>query len=115
MSDCLFCKISKGEIPADIVFKNGKVIAFNDINPCAKIHILFIHREHTKNISELSVNNPEQLADVFQAITQYAKENGLAKDGFRIVTNQGPNSGQAIYHTHFHVLGGEKLSAGMGC
>lgn len=113
MNDCIFCKILKGEIPSTRVYEDEKVIGFKDLNPLAKEHYLFIHREHTENINELSSSNPEQLTDVFQAISTFTKESGLSESGFRVVTNQGANGGQTVFHTHFHVLGGEKL-AGFG-
>jgi histidine triad (HIT) family protein len=109
VSDCIFCKIINGEIPSTKVFENDSVLGFKDLNPMAKIHNLFIHKEHTKNAVELSQNSPEQLTDIFKAISEYAKDSGEDESGFRIVTNIGKNAGQTVFHTHFHVLGGERL------
>lgn len=106
MSECLFCKIVNGEIPSESIFKSEKVYAFRDIYPQAKEHILFIHKNHTSNISEMS---SEEFSDVFSAIKDYAIGNNLEKEGFRVVNNCGELAGQSVFHTHFHVLFGEKL------
>ena len=108
MSDCLFCKIVAGQIPATKVFENENVIAFVDIYPQAKIHLLFVHKDHTENVSEMS-ESPEDIAEVFTAIGKYTKEQGLDKKGFRVVTNSGTLAGQSVFHTHFHILSGEQL------
>lgn len=107
-SDCLFCKIIKGEIPAKKAFENENVIAFHDIHPQSKIHLLFIHKNHTRDINQMS-DNEESLVHIFQAIKSYSIEHGLDQSGFRIVTNLGRHGGQTVFHTHFHVLGGEPL------
>lgn len=109
MSDCIFCKIVKGEIPSTKIFENETVIGFKDLRPQAKIHQLFIHKSHTKDINDLAKNDPKELSDVFNAIRTYTMNEGLVKDGFRVVTNLGPNAGQTVFHTHFHVLAGEPL------
>ena len=114
MDDCLFCKIINEEIPADIVFENDKVIGFKDINPSAKIHLLFIHKSHSENINEMARRDLKKVGEVIAAITEYTHQVGLEKDGYRIVTNIGPNGCQAVFHTHFHVLGGEQLSGSLG-
>jgi len=109
MSECLFCKFVSKEIETEIVFENDKVLAFNDLYPQAKKHILFIHKKHTTNINELSELDSNQLEDVFTAIREYTNLNNLSKNGFRVVNNCGSQAGQTIFHTHFHVLGGEPL------
>lgn len=112
--ECLFCKIVNKEIPSEQVFNNEKVIAFKDINPMAKEHYLFIHRTHTKNVSELMKNDCGQINDIFSAITEFTSSTDLEKNGFRVATNIGSDGCQSVMHTHFHVLGGEKLKAGFG-
>ena len=109
MNDCIFCKIVKGEIPSTKIFENETVIGFKDLRPQAAIHQLFIHKSHTKDINDLAKNDPKELSDVFNAIRTYTMQEGLDKVGFRVVTNQGANAGQTVFHTHFHVLGGEPL------
>ncbi len=107
--DCLFCKIIQGEIPSQKVYEDENVYAFRDIAPMAKEHYLFISKTHSKDINELSQAHPGQLSDIFNAISIFTKESGLAESGFRIVTNLGKDGGQTVFHTHFHVLGGEQL------
>jgi histidine triad (HIT) family protein len=111
MKDCLFCKIVKGDIPSALVYEDEKVIAFKDIHPLAAVHILFIHREHTRNVGELTRERPDQLNDLFAGIEKWTAQNQLESKGYRVVTNIGPDGGQTVFHTHFHVLGGEKLGA----
>ena len=107
-ANCLFCKIAKGIIPAQKVFENEHVFGFVDIHPQAKIHLLFVHKKHTENINEMS-GDPDSIAQMFQGIADYTKGGELSKNGYRIVSNQGLNAGQSVFHTHFHVLGGEAL------
>ncbi|MCF8058758.1 MAG: HIT domain-containing protein [Bacteriovoracaceae bacterium] len=99
----------KGEIPVDKVFENESVLGFRDIHPQAKDHFLFISKLHTENINHLTDTHTEQLGEVFSAIKLFSENNDLAGDGFRVVTNMGKNGGQTVFHTHFHVLGGEPL------
>ena len=111
VSDCLFCKIAAGNIPSEKIFENEKVMAFKDINPLAKEHYLFIHREHSSNVTELLRENKDHLTEIFMAIYQYAAQHNhkSLEKGFRIVTNQGEDGRQTVFHTHFHFLSGEKL------
>lgn len=108
-ADCIFCKIVDGKIPSTKVFENEKVLAFKDLHPSASHHYLFIHKGHTKDVNELAAKEPAQLADIFSAIREVTQNEGLDKSGFRIITNTGPNAGQTVFHTHFHVVGGEPL------
>jgi histidine triad (HIT) family protein len=107
--DCIFCKIVEGKIPSTKVFENDKVIAFKDLHPLALKHFLFIHREHTRDIVDLMESDPEQIKDVYAAISGFAKNEGLTSSGMRVVTNLGAHGGQTVFHTHFHLLGGETL------
>ena len=104
--DCLFCKIINQEIPSEKVFENEKVYGFKDINPMAKEHYLFISKNHSKNFNEI---DSSELADVQTAIREFTQGNDLEKNGFRVVTNVNMHGGQTVFHTHFHVLGGEQL------
>lgn len=106
--NCLFCKIGKGLIPSQKIFENENVFGFVDIHPQAKTHLLFVHKNHTENINEMS-GDPKSLVQVFEAITEYTHGIELSKKGFRIVTNMGADAGQTVFHTHFHLLGGEAL------
>jgi histidine triad (HIT) family protein len=108
MSDCIFCKIIAGTLPTSKVFENDKVLAFKDLRPQAARHLLFIHKKHTRDVNEMS-QSPEQISDVFMAIKEFSVSEKLDQKGFRIVTNLGEHAGQTVFHTHFHVLGGEPL------
>ena len=108
-TDCIFCKIVEGKIPAQKIFENDKVIGFKDLRPQAEIHHLFIHKKHSKDVGDLMRNDPLQISDLFTAMTSYAEDEGLGSNGYRIVTNQGPLAGQTVFHTHFHLLTGEPL------
>lgn len=109
MDQCIFCKIIKGDIPSTKIFENKNILAFQDLHPLAPIHLLFIAKSHSVNVNEMINEEPAQLAEVFKAIAEYTKQAGLDKSGFRVVTNTGRDSGQTVFHTHFHVLGGGHL------
>jgi histidine triad (HIT) family protein len=106
---CIFCKIVDGLIPSTKVYENEKIVAFNDLGPQASKHILFIHRSHNQDINEMMNQDPTQVQDIFMAIKEFTHREGLDQKGFRVVTNLGEHAGQTVFHTHFHVLGGEHL------
>jgi histidine triad (HIT) family protein len=106
--DCLFCKIVAGEIPSDRVHEDDRVIVFRDINPRAPTHVLAIPRRHIPSVAELTDADGELLGALFGALRQVAEAAGLK--GYRIVTNVGPESGQSVFHLHFHLLGGRSMS-----
>ena len=107
MGECLFCRIIAGELPCEKVFENQNVFAFKDIHPHAKVHCLFVHKTHTSNVSEMV---PNDIGELFLAIREWVSGRDDLKEGYRITTNTGPMAGQTVFHTHFHVLGGEFLS-----
>ena len=109
MTDCLFCKIVKGEIPSDRVHEDDDVIAFRDIAPKAPTHILVIPRRHIPDAHALTDADGDILSRLFAAARRVADEAGL-ENGYRVVTNIGPESGQTVFHLHFHVLGGRPMS-----
>ena len=105
--DCLFCKILNKDIPADIIYEDDKLIAFNDINPQAKIHFLVISKTHYTNILDAP---KEIISHIYEVINKIVKDKGISKSGFRVVTNINNDGGQTVFHLHFHVIGGQKLS-----
>ena len=109
MEDCIFCKIIKEEIPSTKIYEDDNVLAFKDINPAAPIHILVVPKQHIENVLEINEGNKKILEDVFLAINKIAKKLGIDKDGFRVITNCGRDSGQEVMHLHFHILAGAKL------
>jgi histidine triad (HIT) family protein len=105
---CLFCKIIEGEIPADIVFRNENVVAFNDIAPQAPTHILIIPTLHVENGAELAKASPTITAELFKVAEQLSSERGLG--GYRTLFNTGAEAGQSVFHAHMHLLGGRALA-----
>ena len=103
---CLFCNIIKGEVPSKKVYENERVYAFEDINPCAPVHVLVVHKTHIRNIDELDHSNAPKMADLFRAVKEIARSTGLEADGYRVIINNGKAGGQVIWHLHVHVLGG---------
>ena len=108
--DCLFCKIIAGEIPCTKVYEDEKVFAFRDINPQAPVHVLLVPKKHMKNILEC---DGETAAALTKAIAEVAKLEGVAENGFRIVSNCGKHGCQSVEHLHIHLLGGKQLSERM--
>jgi histidine triad (HIT) family protein len=105
MDDCLFCKIINGEIKSDIIFENDYVLAFKDINPKAPVHLLVVPKKHISSILEIDKLSSVELIEMINSIASLAKELGLQKDGFRVVTNTGQGAGQSVAHLHFHIMG----------
>ncbi len=107
-ADCLFCRIAAGEIPADRVFEDESVIVFHDINPKAPTHVVAIPRRHLASAADLTDADGDLLVALFGALRHVASKAGLA--GYRIISNVGPESGQSVFHLHFHLLGGRPMS-----
>ena len=106
MSDCLFCKILDGEVPADVVYENDTVLAFRDINPQAPTHILIIPRQHISTIDDIDPEHELMVGRLFSAAKEIAAEEGLSEKGYRVVMNCGEGAGQSVFHIHLHLLGG---------
>ena len=110
--DCLFCKIAAGEIPSTKVYEDDKILAFRDIAPMAPTHILVIPKNHIGSVAELTAKNSGVVAHIFATIPQIAEKEGLV-NGYRVVSNCGPDAGQTVQHLHFHILGGRQLTLEM--
>jgi histidine triad (HIT) family protein len=108
MTDCIFCRIIKKEIPGSIVYEDEKILAFNDIAPQAPSHILVIPKQHIVSVTE--IKDDLLIGDLFKVVNKLAAERGIDKTGFRVVVNHGKAAGQAVEHLHFHLLGGRDLS-----
>lgn len=106
--DCIFCKIANGEIPSSKVYEDDKVLAFNDIEPQAPVHILIIPKEHIASAAEINEANSALVAHIFEVAAKIAKEQNL--DGFRIVNNCGDSAGQTVKHIHFHLMSGREFT-----
>ncbi len=111
--DCLFCKIIDGEIPSTKVFENEYVYAFRDINPQMPVHIVIVPRKHMESCNDVNAENASYLSEIFKAIPEIAKAEGL-KNGYRVISNCGPDACQSVKHLHFHILGGAQMSERMG-
>ena len=109
MNDCLFCKIDKGDIPAEKVYDSQGVFAIKDINPQAPIHFLVIPKKHFATVLEIQEDDHELIGLIYSAVNQLARQNGLDQTGFRVVLNCGEEGGQSIFHVHYHLLGGRTL------
>jgi histidine triad (HIT) family protein len=109
MKDCIFCKIVKGKIKSEIVFEDKEVLAFKDIKPVAKVHVLIIPKKHLLSINHLKKEDLKILPKMISAAQKIAKKFGIDKTGFRLIFNAGKDSGLTIEHLHLHLIGGEKL------
>ena len=106
MSDCLFCKIIKGEIPGKFVYKDKEMVAFYDINPKAPVHVLIVPVKHLESLREVKVEDRELLGKLMIAVHKIAQQLNIAGDGYKVVINNGEGSGQLVFHLHLHLLGG---------
>lgn len=109
MDKCLFCGIVEGQVPSKIVYRDQDVIAFADINPQSPAHVLLVPRRHIASLNDLTPEDGPILVSLFAAATKIAQDLGLAERGYRLVTNVGPDAGQAVFHVHFHLMGGRKF------
>ena len=109
---CIFCMIANGEIPSTKVYEDDTVLAFRDINPQAPTHILVIPKMHIASVAEVTPENSGVISHIFEVIAQVALKEGLT-NGYRVVSNCGPDAGQTVGHLHFHILGGKELSLQM--
>lgn len=109
MAEDLFCKMVAGEIPVDKVYEDEDILAFRDIRPQAPTHILIIPKKHIAMLADATEKDEELLGKLLLAASKIAKQEGIAESGYRVVINNGPDSGQEVYHIHIHLLGGRKL------
>lgn len=110
MSDTIFSKIVRHEIPADIVYENDDVLAFRDVNPQAPVHVLFIPKRTIATLNDAVAGDAELLGKLLLATAEYAKQEGFAEQGYRTVINCNEDGGQTVYHLHVHLLAGRRLS-----
>ena len=108
-SDCIFCKIAAGQMPARILYQDEQIVAFHDIHPVAPTHILLIPRRHIENVASAEAADATLLGKMVLAAARIAETEGL-NSGFRLVTNSGVQAGQGIFHLHLHLLGGRRMS-----
>ena len=108
MAECIFCKIAKKEVQSKIEYEDDNVLAINDVDPKAPVHILIVPKKHIPTLLGLKDEDKDLVYSVHKAAITIAQQKNLV-DGFRVVVNCGPNAGQAVYHIHYHMFGGRKL------
>lgn len=108
-ADCLFCRIVRRELPAKILFENERVLAFEDIRPKAPVHVLVIPKDHFASLNDVPEGGGALLGEILLRARDVAREKGVGETGYRIVLNTARDSGQEVFHIHFHVLGGRPM------
>jgi histidine triad (HIT) family protein len=114
MSDCIFCKIIKGEIPSTNVFHDEQVTAFRDLNPAAPTHVLLVPNKHIDSINTLAIEDEQLIGHLFTVAKQIAAKEGIANGGYRLIINTNAHAGQTVFHVHLHLLGGAPMKHPMG-
>lgn len=109
MSDCLFCKIVKGDIPSDKVYEDENILAFNDISPKAPTHILVIPKKHYAHVHEVPEDKEILMGQLMTAVANIVQDKNLISGGYRLVINSGPDAGQEVPHLHVHILSGRSM------
>lgn len=109
MSECLFCRLAAGEIPASILYQDERVVAFKDINPQAPTHLLVIPRRHIATLNDLSPEDDAIVGEVVRRAAALARESGIADRGYRTVFNCNAEAGQTVFHIHLHLIGGRPM------
>lgn len=107
--NCIFCKIIKGEIPSSKVYEDEEILAFNDINPAAPIHVLVIPKKHIASLAEMKDGEEKIIGKIYKVINQIAEKQGFKEQGYRVIVNCGKDGGQEVGHLHFHLLAGKQL------
>ena len=108
-TSCVCCRIVAGELPAEILRETDDIVAFRDLDPKAPTHVLLIPKEHIASLAEIGDRHGGMLADIAQSAAHLGRTEGIADSGWRLVTNVGPDAGQAVFHLHFHLLGGRQM------
>jgi len=109
MENCIFCDIVNKRIPATIVYEDNRVVAFRDINPQAPVHLLIVPKKHIATIMDLTTEDKDLIGEIHLVAQKLASQESIAQCGFRLVENCNADAGQAVFHIHFHLLGGRKL------
>ncbi len=110
MSDCIFCKIVSGDIPADILYQDENVLAFRDLSPQAPLHFLVIPKKHISSINDIQSDDAELIGQLYLAAKTIAKQEGVDESGYRCVMNCNDDGGQTVHHIHLHVLGKRQMT-----
>jgi histidine triad (HIT) family protein len=108
--DCLFCGIVAGDIPAEVLHRSERSVAFADINPAAPVHVLVVPARHIESAATLEAEDAEELADLLRTAREVARQRGIADSGYRLVFNVGADANNTVAHLHLHVLGGRAMT-----
>jgi histidine triad (HIT) family protein len=106
---CIFCQIIAGTAPGEILYRDGRATAFRDIRPASPVHILVVPNKHIHSVNELDPEDESLIGHLFTVARQLAKQEGIHVSGYRCIINTGPDSGQAVFHIHLHLLGGRRM------
>jgi histidine triad (HIT) family protein len=109
VSDCLFCKIARKEIPSKLLYEDADVVAFEDINPQAPVHALVVPRRHIPSLNDLTPADDAIVGKLARVAASIAQERGIAEPGWRSVVNVGREGGQLVFHVHMHCMGGRPM------
>ena len=114
MPDCLFCKIVDGEIPSTRVYEDEELVAFEDVQPQAPVHVLIVPRKHVPTLNDVTDDDAPLIGRMMRAAARIAETKGTASAGYRTLFNVNAGGGQTVFHLHLHVLGGRPLRPGLG-
>lgn len=114
MTDCIFCKIIKGDIQGNIVYRDEQATAFRDINPAAPTHILIVPNKHIDSVNMMIVDDEPLIGHLFTTAKTIAAQEGVADGGYRLIMNTNADAGQTVFHIHLHLLGGARMKSSMG-
>ncbi len=109
MSSCIFCSITSRQSPARIVYEDELALVFPPLAPIAPVHLLIIPKKHIESVNTVLPEDEPLLGHLVSVAQKLAAENGIARSGYRLVTNTGPDGGQSVFHLHFHLIGGRHL------
>ncbi|MGB9674237.1 MAG: histidine triad nucleotide-binding protein [Anaerolineales bacterium] len=112
--NCIFCRIITGNAPAKVVYRDALCTAFHDIHPVAPWHILIVPNKHIPSVNDIQVEDETLIGHLFVVAKLIAQEQGIASSGYRCIVNTGPDSGQAVFHLHLHLIGGRRMRFPMG-
>ena len=109
MSDCIFCRIAAGEIPATVVYQDDEILVFEDINPKAPVHLLLIPKQHMATLNDAGPDHALLLGRLALKAAELARDRGVSETGYRVLVNCNPDAGQEVFHLHMHLIGGRRL------
>lgn len=114
MTKCIFCRILAGDAPSQMVYRDDQVSGFRDIHPAAPTHVLIVPNRHIPSINDITAEDETLIGHLFTVARQLAQQEGVDQTGYRLIMNNGPHAGQAVFHIHLHLLGGQRMRYPMG-